>query len=92
MIDRRMRAALGLGLAALGLLVGCEPFHRGALRREGAGSGVLERSEVIGGLGDEPTAEARGPEGHSGFFKPTRRPGALSEEAREIEADLGVMP
>ncbi len=73
----------------LGGLSGCLPDKSSSnfVRRESEHPG-LTREEARTSSIEE--VETDRPEGLKNFFKPTRRPGALSSEAAEIERSLGV--
>ena len=77
------RRILGIALAlaaACSALTGCELFRHDV------------RSKSDGGAPDDETSrigEVRS-EAPKGFFKSSRLPGAMSDEGREIERDLGI--
>ena len=71
----------GLAFAGLaGPICGCHLLHPQGLRSQGSPPALSQTEEPGADPGTPP----------KGFFKPTRRSGALSSEAREIEANLGV--
>lgn len=75
---RRGHAAIVCAGAAL-LLSGCEPIRSMGVRRENAAK-AARYEEAVGG--DVDSSDTEDP---TSIFKPTRRLGGLSEEAREIE-------
>ena len=83
-MKRRLVVVLGLatGCSCLGL-TGCVSSGLGALRREARAAS--EEPPASASAPDEPESSAP-----KGFFKPTRRPAALSDEGAEVERNLGL--
>ena len=79
---RRLRAGAAMAGVACGLLSGCETMRAIGLRpHKDSVPKVTAGSEEIEVDNEAPT---------KGFFKATRRPAALSSEARDIENSLGL--
>jgi hypothetical protein len=79
---RRIRLGLAAACACWSL-AGCE-WHRQGLRSADSAQ-QQETSESDSAKGAEVKSDAP-----RGFFKATRLPGAMSDEGREIERDLGI--
>jgi hypothetical protein len=75
---------IGLSLAlfvASSILAGCENFHHGLHSKANEAKDDSKDSNSV--IGVEPGSTQP-------FFKPSRLPGAMSDEGREIEKNLGI--
>jgi hypothetical protein len=68
-------------------LTGCELLNSQGLRKGSSEDGARSEAyeEYFGPGEDAPSDDT--PEGLRGLFKPTKRPGGLSDEARQIERE-----
>ena len=92
---RRPGWVLRMGCLGLVILAGCSetmPWHTAARPASSKSSTELEYGAVRKDEAGESSADIATDLGKEsrGFFRPDRRAGALSSEAREIEASLGV--
>ena len=72
---------LGTGLA----LAGCDSLHHGVRQKDKDEPAADAKKEPDGSQVYDVQAKTKEP-----FFKPTRLPGAMSDEGRDIERDFGI--
>jgi outer membrane murein-binding lipoprotein Lpp len=88
MIRRSQGALSALSAVVLGTclaLAGCDSLHHGVRQKDKDESAAEAKKEPDGSEVYDVQSKTKQP-----FFKPSRLPGAMSDEGRDIENDLGI--